>query len=299
MATFDALIDDLASRFGLGVNARTLVKEVLAIISTSPGGFSGFLDKLKSGGLEVASWLGRPDAAPIAAGQVERALGPTALSGIADRLGVGQSAVSTALGYALPKIVGLLTPAGSSGRGACRGRGVSFAAAGGRGGSGTGRAEADRRSPGEPAKQLRRRALALAGARYARRHRSAFVLLVNVRPDATRAGGEGAGACGADNRRPGADPAAGSRASSASPSPAASAGNADRRPCPGCFDERTSDRSARLVSNAAACSGVGCAGDVLSSAGGGSINRRSCDSYRSASFTHPACNPGSRGGCEG
>jgi OOP family OmpA-OmpF porin len=114
MATFDTLIDDLASRFGLGANSRTLVKEALTMISTSPGGLGGFLDKLKSGGLtsEVASWLGRADAAPIAAGQVERALGATALSGIAGRLGLGQSVVSTALGYALPKIVGLLTPGG-------------------------------------------------------------------------------------------------------------------------------------------------------------------------------------------
>ena len=66
MATFDTLIDDLAGRFGLGVNARTLVKEVLTMISTSPGGLGGFLDKLKSTGLtsEVGSWLGRPDAAP-------------------------------------------------------------------------------------------------------------------------------------------------------------------------------------------------------------------------------------------
>ena len=114
MATFDALIDDLASRFGLGLNARTLVKEVLTMISTAPGGFSGFLDRLKSGGLnsEVASWLGRPDAAPIAPLQVERALGATALNGIAGRLGLGQSVVSTALGYAVPKIVGLLTPRG-------------------------------------------------------------------------------------------------------------------------------------------------------------------------------------------
>ena len=115
MATFDNLIDELASRFGLGVNARTLIKEVLTMISTSPGGMSGFLDKLKSGGLtsEVASWLGRPDAAPIAAAQVERALGATALGGIASRVGLAQSAVSTALGYALPKIVGLLTPGGA------------------------------------------------------------------------------------------------------------------------------------------------------------------------------------------
>ena len=115
MATFDNLIDELASRFGLGVNARTLIKEVLTMISTSPGGMSGFLYKLKSGGLtsEVASWLGRPDAAPIAAAQVERALGATALGGIASRVGLAQSAVSTALGYALPKIVGLLTPGGA------------------------------------------------------------------------------------------------------------------------------------------------------------------------------------------
>jgi outer membrane protein OmpA-like peptidoglycan-associated protein len=85
------------------------------MISTSQGGLGGFLDKLKSAGLtsEVGSWLGRPDAAPIAAGQIERALGATALGGIASRLGLGQSAVSTALGYALPKIIGLLTPGGS------------------------------------------------------------------------------------------------------------------------------------------------------------------------------------------
>ncbi|HEY1864721.1 MAG TPA: OmpA family protein [Roseiarcus sp.] len=115
MATFDTLIDDLGSRFGLGVNARTLVKEVLTMISTSPGGLGGFLDKLKAGGLtsEVASWLGHPNAAPIAAAEVERALGATALSGIAGRLGLGQGVVSTALGYALPKIVGLLTPGGA------------------------------------------------------------------------------------------------------------------------------------------------------------------------------------------
>ena len=114
MATFDALIDDLASRFGLGANARAVIREALTMISTSPGGLSGFLDKLKSAGLtsEVASWLGHPDAGPMAAGQVERALGATALSGIAGRFGLAQGVVSTALGYALPKIVGLLTPGG-------------------------------------------------------------------------------------------------------------------------------------------------------------------------------------------
>ena len=115
MAMFDALIDDLASRYGLGGNARSLIKEALAMIANSPGGLGGFLDTLKSAGLtsEVASWLGHADAAPIAAAQVERALGATALDGIAARLGLTQGVVSTALGYALPKIVGLLTPGGA------------------------------------------------------------------------------------------------------------------------------------------------------------------------------------------
>ena len=114
MATFDTLIDDLASRYGLGANARSLIKEALTMISSSSGGLGGFLDTFKSGGLtsQVASWLGHPDAGPITSGQVERALGATALGGIASRLGLAQGVVSTALGYALPKIVGLLTPGG-------------------------------------------------------------------------------------------------------------------------------------------------------------------------------------------
>jgi OmpA-OmpF porin, OOP family len=115
MAMFDTLVDDLASRYGLGANARTFVREVLAIIANSPGGVGGFLDRLKSGGLtsEVASWLGRPDAAPLAAERVQQTLGSTALGGVASRLGLSQGVAATAMGYALPKIVGLLTPGGA------------------------------------------------------------------------------------------------------------------------------------------------------------------------------------------
>jgi OmpA-OmpF porin, OOP family len=114
MAMFDALIDDLAGRFGLGANAQSLVKEAVTMISTSSGGLGSFLDTFKSAGLasEVASWLGHPDSAPLVAQQVERALGATALNGIAGRLGLTQGVAATALGYALPKIVGLLTPGG-------------------------------------------------------------------------------------------------------------------------------------------------------------------------------------------
>ena len=115
MAMFDTLIDDLAGRYGLGANARAFVGEVLAMVVNSPDGVGGFLQRLRSGGLtsEVSSWLGRPDAAPLPAQQVEQALGATALGRVANRLGLAQDVVATAMGYALPKIVGLLTPDGA------------------------------------------------------------------------------------------------------------------------------------------------------------------------------------------
>jgi OmpA-OmpF porin, OOP family len=114
MAMFDALIDDVAGRFGLGPNAGPLIREILATITGSPGGVSGFLNTLKSSGLssDVASWLGQTNATPFPASQLDRALGSNVLNGVANRLGLAPALVSTAVGYALPKAIGLLTPSG-------------------------------------------------------------------------------------------------------------------------------------------------------------------------------------------
>ncbi len=114
MALFDALINDVASRFGLGANAAPLVREVVNLVVGSPGGVSGFFETLKSAGLgsEVASWLGRTDAPALPTQQLERVVGSSVLGGIASKLGLGGSAVSTAIGYILPKVIGALTPGG-------------------------------------------------------------------------------------------------------------------------------------------------------------------------------------------
>src|SRR5208337_2638383 len=114
MAIFDALIDDLGARFGLGSNAGPLVREILAMVTGSPGGIGGFLNTIKSGGLasDLGSWLGNANATPLAPQQIERVLGANAVGGIANRLGLGSTIVSTAVGYALPKLIGLLTPGG-------------------------------------------------------------------------------------------------------------------------------------------------------------------------------------------
>ena len=115
MALFDALIDDLASRYGLGGNAAPLVREVLNYVTGSPGGLGGFLDKLKAAGFgsEVESWLGHANASPVSAQLLDRVVGSSVLGGIASRLGLGTSLLSTVVGYALPKMIGLLTPGGS------------------------------------------------------------------------------------------------------------------------------------------------------------------------------------------
>ena len=64
MALFDSLIDDIASRFGLGPTATPLVRETLKLILGSPDGLNGFIGRLTAAGLGsvVQSWLGATDA---------------------------------------------------------------------------------------------------------------------------------------------------------------------------------------------------------------------------------------------
>jgi OmpA-OmpF porin, OOP family len=114
MGIFDALIDDMASRFGLGSNAAPLVREGLALITGGQGGIAGFLDRLRKSGLssQVSSWLGPTSPQAFAAPDLERVIGGSALGGIASRLGLGQPLVTTALAYGVPKLIGLLAPNG-------------------------------------------------------------------------------------------------------------------------------------------------------------------------------------------
>jgi OmpA-OmpF porin, OOP family len=111
---FDGLIRDIADRFGLGSSAGPLIQEVLNMITNSAGGIGGFLNTLKSTGLgsELVSWLGNANAAPLSVQELNRVVSPTVLGNIASRVGLSTSAVSPALAYALPKLIGVLTPGG-------------------------------------------------------------------------------------------------------------------------------------------------------------------------------------------
>jgi OmpA-OmpF porin, OOP family len=111
MAILDGLTEDIAVRFDLGLKARTLVRDLSSLIDAQPGGIDGFLDKFRAAGLEamVASWLGGRSPMALSAREVRMALGDEVIEGIAENAGVSEGFASGVLGYAIPKIIGLLT----------------------------------------------------------------------------------------------------------------------------------------------------------------------------------------------
>lgn len=116
MALFDSIIGSAREKFGLSQEgAGGLVAALLALI-TDPkgGGFSGFLDRFRSAGLGpiVDSWISTGSSEPLSGDQVEAALGPDAVDGIATRAGVDRNAASAALGGIIPGVVDSLTPDG-------------------------------------------------------------------------------------------------------------------------------------------------------------------------------------------
>jgi uncharacterized protein YidB (DUF937 family) len=114
MSQFDPLIDAVATRFGLGAKATSMLRELLMLMTTSPGGIGGFIDKFKSAGLprEANGWLGNANAAALNSSQVEQALGGNTIDAIAQKVGVTGSVASAAIGYLVPKLIGQLTPDG-------------------------------------------------------------------------------------------------------------------------------------------------------------------------------------------
>jgi len=110
MATFNELIQDIDSRYSLGLKASPLVQETVALISGQPGGMDAFLDRFKAAGFtaEVSSWSGENEIVPLSGEEVEQTLGSDAISEIANKADISQSFARTIMGYAIPKIIGLL-----------------------------------------------------------------------------------------------------------------------------------------------------------------------------------------------
>lgn len=114
---FDRIVEQAAGRFGLAPEkAKQLLGMLVGLIfNQNRGGPAGFVQAFRSQGLGdvVQSWIGGGVKQPISPSLLESVLGADALGGIASRLGLPQSTVSTAAAAMLPEAVGELSENGS------------------------------------------------------------------------------------------------------------------------------------------------------------------------------------------
>ncbi len=115
---FNALVQDLAERFGLGTQAENFVRAVLAYAhKPEHGGLPGFVSKFEAAGLgqTLQSWLGGGEGAQnISPAQIETVLGNNGglISQLVSSTGIARQSVTPALAHILPALIGLLTPGG-------------------------------------------------------------------------------------------------------------------------------------------------------------------------------------------
>uniref|UniRef100_UPI001F5650F5 YidB family protein n=1 Tax=Luteimonas aquatica TaxID=450364 RepID=UPI001F5650F5 len=113
---FDALLETLASRFGISLDkAKQLLAALSALIfDPGRGGPAGFLERLRSGGLgeAVQSWIGSGPNQPVTAAQLENALGSGEIDNIAAKAGLDRATAAGALGGLLPEVIDRLSPDG-------------------------------------------------------------------------------------------------------------------------------------------------------------------------------------------
>ncbi|HET6377544.1 MAG TPA: OmpA family protein [Methylocella sp.] len=111
MAIFDGLIEELSARFNLGPKASALVEEVLGLIDAEPAGLDGFAGRFWAPGRGTgsAAWRMGAETAPLSADAVQKALGAGTVCRLAGALGVTQEFAASALGYAIPQIIRLLS----------------------------------------------------------------------------------------------------------------------------------------------------------------------------------------------
>lgn len=112
--TLDNLITESGRATGIGAAAEPLTRELLKLMTGGPGGLGGFLERFRSAGLgsEVTSYLGGRSEAALPPNTVDTVIGEGNVANIARRVGLAPAAASSALGFEIPRLVGLLTPGG-------------------------------------------------------------------------------------------------------------------------------------------------------------------------------------------
>lgn len=111
---FQHLIAEIAEKFGFSLTqSGDLVREILRAVSTTPGGLSEVLRKLRAAGIEgdPGAWLAGKLPA-LTPAQVTDLVGSDAVTAAASLLHVAPEAAVSAAAYAVPKLLALLAPDG-------------------------------------------------------------------------------------------------------------------------------------------------------------------------------------------
>ncbi|MGQ3676319.1 OmpA family protein [Xanthobacter sp. TB0139] len=111
---FSSLIAQISQKFGLSATqAEAVIRAALGFLEQAPQGLAGVVEQVKAAGLsgEPESWanLSTPGLDAEGAGKV---MGSVAISSLAPLLGNAAQQAGNALGYALPKLLGLVTDHG-------------------------------------------------------------------------------------------------------------------------------------------------------------------------------------------
>ncbi len=113
---FDAVVNDLSDRYGLGDRSPELFGLLVGyIFNDRRGGFSGFVENFREQGHGdmVTSWLGNPDRGrALNAGDVGTVFGQGLLNDWSNRLGTSRAMLAAAIAGVLPQMVAEFTPNG-------------------------------------------------------------------------------------------------------------------------------------------------------------------------------------------
>lgn len=113
---FDDIIGNIGSKFGLGDKAGPLVQMVISKLQAKfqEGGVEGLLAMFKGKGLGdvFGSWVGAGANQPLAADQVDNALGEDFVHEASTKLDIEPDQVRNATAEILPEAVNKMTPGG-------------------------------------------------------------------------------------------------------------------------------------------------------------------------------------------
>jgi outer membrane protein OmpA-like peptidoglycan-associated protein/uncharacterized protein YidB (DUF937 family) len=115
MGTLDAVLAEAGNQFGISsAKSSSLLSSLIAMITETPGGLGGFLDRLRRAGLAdtVSSWLGGGTPRAMNTSTLEAAVGRDSIDRIASKAGLPSSTAASALAFMLPNVIQRLAPGG-------------------------------------------------------------------------------------------------------------------------------------------------------------------------------------------